>query len=362
MVTPYGGGHINDTYAAETIVPLEDGRAMRRFIIQRINTEVFAKPREVMSNIRKVTEQQRESILNSGGDASRECLTLVRTTDGAECLEREEDQTFWRCYCFVEGARTCEFIRDDAKGREMAYQAAKMFGDFHRQLSGLPGSELHETIPHFHHTPRRTRQLEEAIASDAAKRVSRCESEIEFARSLYPMASMLVDAMAGGELPVRVCHNDTKINNILFDFHSPADRAMTIIDLDTVMPGTMLYDFGDLVRTSTWPGAEDERDASKVYVSMDLFESLVKGWLAGAGDIMTASERTRLDIAGKIITYTIGIRFLADHLNGDKYFAIHRDGQNLDRARVQFAIIRDMDRQEKAMQEIVQRALDGCEQ
>ena len=356
MVSPYGGGHINDTYAVETKTTLAGHRAMQRFLLQRIETDIFPRPRELMSNIQKVTEKQRESIVARGGDPLRESLTLVPAQDGNVCLEREEDRTFWRCYHFIEGACTHEFVRDDPSGRDLAYQAARAFGDFHLQLASLPGGELDETIRQFHHTPSRVKQLEDAIAADCKGRAEACREEIEFAGSLYPTAPVFVQAMENGGIPTRVSHNDTKINNIMFDFLAETEKALAIIDLDTVMPGTLLYDFGDLVRTSTWPGPEDERDFSGVYVSMELFESLVRGWVDGTGGIMTPAEISHLALAGKLITYTIGIRFLADHLRGDTYFSIQREGQNLDRARVQFAMIRSMEQQKQKMEKIVSAA------
>ena len=305
-----------------------------------------------MSNISKVTEKQRAVLTAQGEDAHRKSMTLVKTRDGSDLYVREQDATCWRCYEFIERACTYEFISDTAQGTDLARQAARTFGEFHQQLDDLPPDEIHESIIGFHHTPSRLEQLEAAVASDPEGRQEGCKKEIEYARSLKTIANVLVDAMAAGEIPVRVCHNDTKINNILFDYSGPTDTAMTVIDLDTVMPGTMLYDFGDLVRTSTWPGAEDEADASKVYVSMELFEALVRGWLGGAGEIMKDREVSYLPLAGRLITYNIGLRFLTDYLNGDKYFATQREGQNLDRARVQFAMIRDMERNKATMERI----------
>jgi aminoglycoside phosphotransferase (APT) family kinase protein len=354
MVSPYGGGHINDTYAVEAKCSVDGRRAMKRFVLQRINTNVFRDPRQLVNNnIRKVTEKQRAAVADHGGDPSRECLKLVPTDGGDYLLQHEQDASFWRCYDFIEGACTYEFIPDDARGRDLARQAGRTFGEFHLQLDGLSAEDLHETIPQFHHTPHRFEQLEAAVAADAAGRVKDCGPEIEYALSLQSMAPRLIDAMMTGELPVRVCHNDTKINNVMFDFTGPKDRAMTVIDLDTVMAGTMLYDFGDLVRSSTWPGPEDEQDPSNVYVSIDLFAALVEGWLEGAGAIMTKIEIEQMVFAGKLMTYNVGLRFLADYLSGDKYFATQRPGQNLDRARVQFAMIQNMERKSVAMRDIV---------
>jgi len=219
----------------------------------------------------------------------------------------------------------------------------------------LPGTKLVETIDNFHHTPTRIQQLEDAIRINHEGRADVCKAEIEFARSIYSVASAFVDGMANGTILIRVSHNDTKINNVMFDFTGPEEIAMVVIDLDTVMPGTMLYDFGDLVRTSTWPGREDEPDPSKVYVSMALFEELVKGWSRSVGHIMTPAEIDNMALSGKIITYNIGIRFLADYFRGDTYFNIQRPDQNLERARVQFAMIQSMDKQRNEMEEIVRK-------
>jgi len=358
MVTPYGGGHINDTYSVESKVrSTGDVYGMVRYILQRIDTNIFTRPEQMMGNIQLVTEAQHESIRARGGDRLREALTLIKTNDGKTFYWRNEDEpaTFWRCYYFLEGMRTYDSLEDTPTGRDRAYQAARAFGNFQLQLAELPGTKLVETIDNFHHTPTRIQQLEDAIRINHEGRADVCKAEIEFARSIYSVASAFVDGMANGTILIRVSHNDTKINNVMFDFTGPEEIAMVVIDLDTVMPGTMLYDFGDLVRTSTWPGREDEPDPSKVYVSMALFEELVKGWSRSVGHIMTPAEIDNMALSGKIITYNIGIRFLADYFRGDTYFNIQRPDQNLERARVQFAMIQSMDKQRNEMEEIVRK-------
>jgi len=355
MVTPYGGGHINDTYSIESKIPSKLGYSMKRFILQRIDTNIFIKPIQVMENIQKVTEKQHLNILARNGNPLREAITIINTKNGKPYLEKSDDNTFWRCYHFIENARTYDFIPDNSFGLNLAYQAGLIFGKFQLQLVELPGKKLHETINKFHHTPYRIQQLEDAIKMNNKERLNKCKEEIKFARSLYDISSTLINLMEEGKIPIRVSHNDTKINNVMFDYSGEKEKALVIIDLDTVMPGTMLYDFGDLVRTSTWPGAEDEKNPSKVYVSLDLFKALVKGWFESVESIMKPIEISNLPLAGKLITYNMGIRFLADYLKGDQYYNIQYKEQNLDRAKVQFAIIKSIDKKWDEMEKIIKQ-------
>jgi len=355
MVTPYGGGHINDTFTVEVKAPAPRGHEMRRYLLQRINTDVFARPGDVMDNIKLVTEKQHESIRSRGGNPLRESLTLVNTRRGKHYLAMAEDNSFWRCYHFIEGARTYDFVPDSDFGGRLAYHAAHAFGLFQKELAGLPGSALKETIKDFHHTPSRVRQLEEAVAVNYKGRASVCRREIAFARERYESASVIAGLLEREKIPVRVSHNDTKVNNVMFDYTGAIERALAVIDLDTVMPGSSLYDFGDLVRTSTCPAAEDEQDISRVYVSMYLYERLTAGWLAAVGETLTLQEIACLPLAGRLVTLNIGMRFLADFLTGDRYFHTQRENHNLDRARVQFGIIDSLERQAEKIEETVKK-------
>ena len=330
---PYGNGHINDSYCAEFHL----GSAVKRFFIQRINHNVFNDPVALMENIQRVTSHLASQVAGEP-DAVRRVLTLVPSRSGQAWIEDEEGN-YWRAYRFIEGARSYDTVQSP----QQAFQAARAFGQFQKMLTTLPPPRLHDTIPDFHHTPRRFAALECAIAADAAGRAAQAMPEIDFALARQPIVSGLIDA----GLPERVTHNDTKFNNVLLD--DLTGEAVCVIDLETVMPGLAPYDFGDMVRTTTSPAAEDERDLSRVEMQFPMFEALLRGYLSSAGGFLTRAEKRLLAFSGKLITFEIGIRFLADHLNGDTYFKVHRDGHNLDRCRTQFALVRSIERQEEAM-------------
>ncbi len=333
---PYGSGHINDTYRA---VFRHKGRSAR-YLLQRINKRIFRDPVALMDNIERVTTHLGLKVAN-GPDSRRRALTLIPTRAGG-LLYLDADQEYWRAYHFIENATSYDSIRTP----EQAFQAARAFGQFQKMLEDLPSPPLHETIPDFHHTPRRIAALESAIAADSQGRLDGAAREIEFALTRKPMASGLLDA----HLPMRVTHNDTKINNVLLD--DSTGEGTCVIDLDTVMPGLAPYDFGDMVRTATSTAAEDERDLSKVNFHLPLFEALAKGYLS-AGSFLTPLERDHLVFAGKLITLEIGVRFLTDHLSGDTYFKVHREGHNLDRCRTQFKLVECIEHQENSMVEII---------
>ncbi len=342
---PYGTGHINDTY----LVRLRQGQTVMPWIIQRINHRVFTNVPALMENILRVTEHVRGRLAAlPGSDLRRETLTVIPTRAGKAFLE-DADGNFWRTYIFITGARTY----DEVRGRDMARQAAMAFGRFQKLLMDLPEPTLHETIPFFHHTPDRFARLEAAIAADTAGRAASCRAEIDFALARKASTGVLVDGIAAGRLPLRVTHNDTKINNVMIDDQD--GRGVCVIDLDTVMPGTVLYDFGDQIRTTTGTAAEDERDLSKVRFQIDMFEALVEGYLEAARDFLVPAEVEQLAFSGRLITFEIGIRFLTDYLQGDVYFKTHRPGHNLDRARTQFQMVRHMEAQAEAMEGIVAR-------
>lgn len=340
---PYGSGHINDTYL---VTMQSEGREVP-WIIQRINHEIFTDVPGLMENICRVTEHVRRRLAAEGGhDVERETLTVIPATDGKPFYQ-DADGQYWRTYVFLTGARTYDEVRD---GR-MAREAARAFGTFQNLLMDLPAPPLHETIPFFHHTPTRFGHLEQAIRADAKNRAATCSPDIEFALARKNMTTVLTERIETGELPLRVTHNDTKINNVMID--DQEGTGICVIDLDTVMPGTVLYDFGDQIRTTTGTAAEDEQDLAKVRFQLDMFEELVRGYTETTRDFLLPAERQYLAFSGRLITFEIGIRFLTDYLSGDVYFKTHRPGHNLDRARTQFEMVRQMECQEEAMENIV---------
>jgi len=337
---PYGNGHINDTYCTV----FDCGGALIRYILQRINHAVFKNPPALMDNIRRVTEHLRRKQAGRA-DARRRTLTLIPARDG-NVFHRDEDGNSWRVYEFIEGARTHETVESPRH----AFEAAKAFGEFQRLLADLPGPRLHESIPDFHHTPKRFEAFERAVEADAVGRADSAGPEIDFARRRRPLASLLLDLHRDRAIPERITHNDTKINNVMLD--DATHEGLCVIDLDTVMPGLALYDYADMVRTATSPAPEDECDLSKVRMRMPMYEALVRGYLAGAGDGLHDAERRHLVDAGRLITLEIGVRFLTDYLAGDVYFKTRRAGHNLDRCRTQFKLIESIEEQQTAMEKL----------
>jgi Ser/Thr protein kinase RdoA (MazF antagonist) len=337
-IVPHGNGHINDTY----LVTCQEKGATVRYILQHLNRNVFRDPAAVMQNIERVTAHL-ASQAASEPDSARRTLMLIPTQDGRNWHTDAEGET-WRAYHFIGNARTYE----TATSVEQAIQAARAFGHFQQQLASLPSPRLHETIPDFHNTPKRFAALERAIAADVKGRAALAQAEIEFARSRQSIASVLLNA----GLPERITHNDTKFNNVLLD--DATGEAICVIDLDTVMPGLALYDFGDMVRTTTSPANEDEQDLSKVVMQFPLFEALVRGYLESAGSFLTQAEKQHLASSGKLITFETGVRFLTDYLAGDTYFKVHRGGHNLDRCRTQFKLVESIERQEERMNRLVE--------
>jgi Ser/Thr protein kinase RdoA (MazF antagonist) len=339
---PYGSGHINETW----VVSLRGG-PVRRVILQRVNTSVFRDPGGLMANIARVTRHLAGKLAGAP-DAGRRALSLIPTLEGADFLDDGEGSVF-RAYPFVEGARS----RDALTSPRQAFEAARAFGTFQRLLSDLPPPRLAETIPCFHDTPRRLARFREVVAGDPANRAAAVADEIAFVLSREPLAGSLATLQTAGLLAERVTHNDTKVNNVLLD--DVTGEGICVIDLDTVMPGLLLHDFGDLVRTAASPTAEDERDLSKVVVSVPMFEALAAGYLGAAGSVLSPLERGLLVVAGKLLTYEVGTRFLTDHLEGDVYFRIHRPGHNLDRARTQFTLLRSLEENEESLSRLVER-------
>ena len=343
---PYGSGHINDTFLTVS----EDAGGPRRFILQRINHLVFRQPDLLMENVARVCAHAHAKLSAARtSDAHRRALRLIPTQQG-RAWHIDQRGNRWRCYDFIEGATGHDVVRSPSQ----AEAAAKAFGAFQALLADLPGERLHETIPDFHHTPSRFAHFQAALAKDGHGRAAAAGPEIAFALARANEVGVVVDALRDGSLPERVTHNDTKLNNVLLD--DVTQEGVCVIDLDTVMPGSALYDFGDLVRTSTSPAAEDETDLSLVRMQLPMFAALVRGYLASARGFLTPREKELLPFAGKLITFEIGLRFLTDWLEGDTYFKIKRPTHNLDRCRTQFKLVASIEEQLPAMREIVDRA------
>ena len=341
---PYGNGHINDTYMTRW---KKNGRIIP-FLQQRINHQVFLEPDKVMENILRVTRHLQSRLsAQPDADVQRESLTVIPTRDD-QPYYIDQDGNYWRTYIFIEGAQSYDLCCHPSQAKE----AAQAFGRFQNLLIDLPGGPVHETIPFFHHTPRRFQALEEAILQDTQNRAATARNEIEFALARKETTTTVTALLEKGALPTRITHNDTKLNNVMMD--DVSGKGICVIDLDTVMNGSALYDFGDMVRTFTPTAAEDESDLDCVGMRMDLFEALAQGYLQEAL-FLTSTEIDLLALAGRLITFTIGIRFLADFLRGDIYFKIHHPGHNLDRARVQFKMVEDMERREEEMRSIIRR-------
>ena len=336
----YGEGHINDTF----VVWREDHS--KRFILQRINTDTFTNPVGLMENVCGVTRHLRAKILAEGGDPARETLNVIPTLSGSTCY-LDADGGAWRAYDFVEDTICLQQVGSEADFRTVA----ETLGKFQNQLEDYPASTLHETIARFHDTPNRYANFEKALAADALGRAKNITSEIEFIHAREQDCHVLLDQLAAGEIPLRVTHNDTKINNVLID--AATGKGICVIDLDTVMPGLSAYDFGDSIRTGANDCAEDEPDQSKVHFDLHLYEVFAKGYLSTAGASMSMAEKKSLAWGARLMTLECGIRFLTDYLEGDYYFHIARPDHNLDRARTQFTLVRQMEEVFDQMLEIV---------
>ncbi|KXU35456.1 hypothetical protein AXK11_06345 [Cephaloticoccus primus] len=353
---PYGSGHINDTF--QVLCETRLGRP-KRYIAQRINDRIFRNVPALMDNIQRVTAHLGQTSAGSStaprktaaapeGSADRQ-LRLILTRDAAP-YTRDAEGGWWRVYDFIEAAHTIDRVTAPAQARE----AARAFGDFQAQLAELPGPRLHETIPHFHNTRLRFESFRAALASDPLGRAAAARAEIDFALSLESECDRLLDLFARGEVSERITHNDTKINNVMLD--DATGRAVAVIDFDTLMPGLPLYDFGDMVRTAASSTLEDDPEPANMRLEIPLFAALVEGYMGShIGPMLSPAELAHLGFAGKLMTYETGLRFLADHLQGDVYFKTHYAEHNLVRARTQFALVRSIDTQADAINRILDR-------
>jgi Ser/Thr protein kinase RdoA (MazF antagonist) len=338
---PYGNGHINDTFLVV---------ADKRYILQRMNTAVFPRPVELMENIVGVTEHIRRKTEALGGDVARCSLSVIPTRDNAPFF-KDRTGGCWRLYDFVEGTVTKEKVENPKD----FYTCAKAFGQFQRMLADYPAQKLSEPIAKFHNTPWRFENLMKAVEADPCGRLRSVLAEVEFAKEREVFCGTLEEARAEGRLPLRVTHNDTKLNNILFD--EETGEPVCVIDLDTVMSGYSVNDFGDSIRFGANTAAEDETDLSKVSLDLDLFALYAKGFIEGCGGSLTATEIDLLPVGAIMMTLECGMRFLTDYLEGDTYFKIHRAHHNLDRARDQFALVADMERKLPQMRAVIREIL-----
>ena len=339
-------GHINSTY----FVSCKSDKGLVRYVMQIVNTSIFQKPDEVMQNILHVTEHIKNKIESSGGDSNRGTLHVIYTKDGDYAYTDQEGK-YWRAYEFVEGA-TCY---QSVESAEMFTKVGKAFGNFQRQLADFDASVLHESIPNFHNTEDRLRQLNEAIENNDAGRRDSVKAEIEFVLQRENICSYINERIADGRIPLRVTHNDTKLNNIMID--NETGDGLCVIDLDTVMPGSVLADFGDSIRFGASSAAEDETDLDKVYVRLEMFDAFAKGFIEGLDHSLTEQEILSLPMGAYILTFETGIRFLTDYLNGDTYFRTSYAQHNLDRARNQFKLVADMEEKMDQMNCIIQKYL-----
>ena len=331
----YGCGHINDTYAIAC-----DSGCM--YILQRVNSKIFTRPEELMENVAAVTQ-----FLSDRCADPRGALRLVKTVDGQNSFVDSEGE-HWRVFPFVDNS----ICLQKAESKEEFRQSAIAFGRFQKELAEFPAAILHEPIANFHNTVDRYRQFHEALDADIMDRARLCRGEIEFYLAHEQEAGCIVDRLADGRLPLRVTHNDTKLNNVMLDYDSRT--ALCVIDLDTIMPGSSLYDFGDSIRFGAATAAEDEQDLSKVSMDLELYRTFTEGFLSACGDSLTEEEKRMLPIGTKMMTLECGLRFLTDYLKGDTYFKTHREGQNLDRARTQMKLVADMEAKMPQMEQIIQ--------
>ena len=334
---PWGNGHINDTFLVE---------GETRYILQRMNKNIFTKPLELMENITGVTSFLRDKIQKAGGDVMRETLTVIPAEDGSSVYQDDQGD-FWRLYYMIEDAVSYDRVEKE----QDFYESAIAFGNFQQLLSDYPAESLHETIPGFHDTKARFQVFCQAVEQDVCGRAKDVQEEIRFCKEREEVASALGELLASGKLPLRVTHNDTKLNNIMMD--KDTGKGICVIDLDTVMPGLAVHDFGDAIRFGASTAAEDEQDLSKVSCDLHLFELYTKGFLEGCGGKLTEMEIAMLPMGAKVMTFECGMRFLTDYLQGDTYFKIHREGHNLDRCHTQFKLVADMEKKWQEMEKIV---------
>ncbi len=340
----YGSGHINDTYLIR--FKEEDG-TITRYILQRMNHETFKKPEQLMENISCVTKFLRHKIEENHGDVNRETLNIIPTKEG-QSFYKDSIGSYWRGYLFIENADCFDMVENPKD----FYQSAVAFGNFQRLLADYPAHTLYETIPDFHNTPVRLQNFKKAVEADRLGRVKEVGDEIRFVLEREEFTHVLMKLYEEGKLPLKVTHNDTKLNNVMIDRETK--KGLCVIDLDTVMPGFSVNDFGDSIRFGASTGAEDEENLSKVNFDLELYKVFTKGFLEGCQGSLTDTELAMLPTGAKMMTLECGMRFLTDYLEGDTYFRIHREKHNLDRCRTQFKLVADMEKNWDAMKAVIE--------
>ena len=344
---PYGSGHINDTYLVRTQQHAPD------YILQRVNHNIFKNVPMLMDNIVRVTEHIRHKLMQlPGHNPARETLTVIRAIDDKPYYQDPEGN-FWRLYIFIDHCQTYDIVDSPAK----VFEGGRAFGQFQNLLADLPGGPLFETIPNFHNIALRLERLEKAALEDVAKRSHEVKAELDFVRELSDSMQTILKLGQAGKIPQRVTHNDTKFNNVLID--NATGKGLCVIDLDTVMPGYVQYDFSDSIRTATNTAAEDEKDLSKVSMNLELFSAYTRGFLSQVKSALNETEIAQLAPCASLLPYTIGVRFLTDYLEGDHYFKTHFPGHNLQRARAQFQLTRSIKSQLPQMHAVVEQVLQG---
>ncbi len=334
-----GNGNINETF----LVTYQDSKKFR-YVFQKINHNIFTRPIELMDNYYRVCEHIKKKVKASREDNTHRSIDVVLTKSGEKCCKLENGD-YWRCYKYLEGTKSYEVVKDLNRAKE----AAKTFGGFLKIISDLPGKRLHETIPDFHNTSKRIIVLENAVKENPYGRFQYVEKEVKYILDRKEEAGLLQKLLNDGQLTERITHNDTKLNNVLID--TKTEKGVCVIDLDTVMPGLIQYDFGDMVRSGAASAGENEKDLSKVYMNFEMYCAILHGFLEKASLFLTPLDIELLPLSAKIITLETGIRFLTDYLLGDQYFKIRYPLENLDRSRMQLKLVESMEEQFKNMQD-----------
>ncbi len=342
---PFGNGLINDTF----LLTYNQAGLNNRYIIRKINKSVFKQPEIVVNNSVSVSLHIKSKLINHGvKDISRRTLTFIKTHNN-KYYHKDQNEDYWCMVLFFEGAYTIDYV----KTKEQAYKTAKAFGEFQKLIIDANLVDYEDTIPDFHNTPKRLLAFDNVANTDPLGRLKHIEPELSILNKNRYISEKFADLMQAKKLPIRITHNDTKINNVMLD--NETDEGLSVIDLDTVMPGIILNDFGDMVRTSTCPVTEDDKDISKVKVQLEIFDALTKGYVEQLAGIVTKTELDHLVFGAKLIVYEQAVRFLADYVEGDVYYPISYEDHNLVRAKNQFALLESIHKQEIGMEEIVKK-------
>ena len=339
---PFGTGHIHDTFRIET------GTGYRDYLIQKLNNTIFLDIPGLQDNIYRVTTHIRTKMKcdsESEGDIERKCLTVIKSKEGKSWF-RDDSDNYWRMFLFIPDHRSYDIVQN----KSLAYEGGKAVGRFQSLLSDLPGPRLNETIPFFHDIEKRLETFHGVLKKDPVSRVKSVKNEINFVMAREEEMKTILNLGREGKIPLRITHNDTKFNNILFD---EKDRALCLIDLDTVMPGYIHYDFGDSIRTVANTGAEDEEDLSLVSMNIEFYESFTKGYLEQVKDVLNKTEIDYLAYAPSLMTFIMGLRFLTDYISGDVYYKIHKPNQNILRTRAQFRLVECFEKQLDTMKSLI---------